>query len=301
MAKVSYVGASDKARRVKKLFVGIDGKARKVKKAYVGIGGVARLFFSSGVQAGAYSILNSSNFVLARWEPPTAAVISQININAYVNSANYPQIPCGATDTDLFISNGTTSRLLDPITGAVLRTVSAPSPATVLSGGMPGVIMGSAFTSGARSWTAALFNKDTLTLIKSGTIAAGWSGSRGLQVAMCTGGNGSRIFAFEAIDDREDGQTDRYGGYRILDANTFGAVYTYGYYSNSSTSAYSRFMGDWYKGIPYYVTNRNFNYGDVAIWQCDPTTYARQTCLYNHGISAADAFSYASTFIAVKG
>lgn len=47
MAKVSYVGISNKARRVKKLFVGIDGKARKVKKAYIGINGVARLFYGA--------------------------------------------------------------------------------------------------------------------------------------------------------------------------------------------------------------------------------------------------------------
>jgi len=302
MAKVTYVGINSKARKAKKWYVGVNGVARKVKKVYIGVGGKARLFFTSGVQAGAYSILNASNFVLARWEPPTMAVISQININAYVDSTKYPQIPCGATDSDLFISNGSTTRMLDPITGAVLKTITAPSPATVLSGGMPGIIAGSAFTSGARAWTAALFNKDTMALLRTGSIAYGWSGSRGLQSAMCTGGNGSRIFAFEAIDDREDGQTDRYGGYRILDAITFGVVYTYGYYSNSSISAYSRFMGDWYKGIPYYVSNRNFSYGDVAIWQCDPASYARSVCVYSHTIGGASSpFSYASTFIAVDG
>lgn len=47
MAKVSYVGVSSKARKVKKLYVGIGGKARKVKKAYIGVGGKARIFFSA--------------------------------------------------------------------------------------------------------------------------------------------------------------------------------------------------------------------------------------------------------------
>ena len=68
MAKSVHFGIGAKARKGRKMYFGVGGKARKVKKAYVGIGGRARLFFSAGVQAGAYSILNSSNFVLARWE-----------------------------------------------------------------------------------------------------------------------------------------------------------------------------------------------------------------------------------------
>jgi hypothetical protein len=299
MAKSVHFGIGAKARKGRKMYFGVGGKARKVKKAYVGIGGRARLFFSAGVQAGAYSILNRSNFVLARWEPPTMAVISQINVNAYINAADYPQIPCGATDTGLFISSGTTSRMLDPITGAVLKTVTAPSVVTSLSGGLPGIVAGSKNVSG-RSWTAVLFDQDTLAQLRSGTVTATFGDS--IVYALCTGGDAARIFAYECVRYRDDGQTDYYGGYRVLDALTFAVLFTYGYYGNSSTSAYPRFMGDWYKGIPYYVSNRNFHYGDVAIYQCDPNTYARQTLLYSHTYgSAASPFAYASTFTAVKG
>ena len=109
MAKSVHFGVAAKARKGRKMYWGVNGVARKIKKGYIGVNGVARQFYSAGVQAGAYSILNRSNFVLARWEPPTMAVISQINVNAYINAADYPQIPCGATDTGLFISSGTTS------------------------------------------------------------------------------------------------------------------------------------------------------------------------------------------------
>lgn len=62
MAKVSYVGASDKARRVKKLFIGIDGKARKIKKAYIGVGDKARLFFSSGFSESLWAYGGATNY-----------------------------------------------------------------------------------------------------------------------------------------------------------------------------------------------------------------------------------------------
>lgn len=299
MAKSVHFGVAAKARKGRKMYWGVNGVARKIKKGYIGVNGVARQFYSAGVQAGAYSILNRSNFVLARWEPPTMAVISQINVNAYINAADYPQIPCGATDTGLFISSGTTSRMLDPITGAVLKTVTAPSVVTSLSGGLPGIVAGSKNVSG-RSWTAVLFDQDTLAQLRSGTVTATFGDS--IVYALCTGGDAARIFAYECVRYRDDGQTDYYGGYRVLDARTLAVLFTYGYYGNSSTSAYSRFMGDWYKGIPYYVSNSNFNYGDVDICQCDPNTYARQTVIYSHTIGGAvSPFAYASTFIAVKG
>lgn len=47
MTKAVYVGAADKAHRVKAIYVGIDGKARKVKKGYIGVGGIARLFYAA--------------------------------------------------------------------------------------------------------------------------------------------------------------------------------------------------------------------------------------------------------------
>lgn len=47
MAKGAYVGASNVARKVKKIFVGAGGVARKVKKGYVGVNGVAKLFYSA--------------------------------------------------------------------------------------------------------------------------------------------------------------------------------------------------------------------------------------------------------------
>lgn len=299
MAKSIHFGIDAKARKGKKMYFGVNGVARKVKKGYVGVNGVARLFYSAGVQAGAYSILNSSNFVLARWEPPTPAVISQINVNAYINANDYPQIPCGATDTNLFISNGATTRMLDPITGAVLRTVAAPSSVTSLSGGLPGIVAGSK-NEKWRSWTAVLFDQDTLAQLRSGTVTA--TSGDSLVYALCTGGDATRIFAYECVKVREDGQTDYYGGYHILDALTFAALFVHGYFGNSSTRSYSRYMGDWYKGIPYYVSNRNFSYGDVNISQCDPNTYAAKTSIYSHTLGgAASPFAYASTFIAVKG
>ena len=46
MAKSSYIGIDNKARKIKKWYVGVDGKARKVKKAYIGVGGVARPFLT---------------------------------------------------------------------------------------------------------------------------------------------------------------------------------------------------------------------------------------------------------------
>lgn len=48
MAKKIYVGASGKARQVRRVFVGLEGKARAVRKGYVGIGGKARPFLGGG-------------------------------------------------------------------------------------------------------------------------------------------------------------------------------------------------------------------------------------------------------------
>lgn len=48
MAKESYVGIDNVARKVKSLYIGADGVARKVKKAYIGVDGIAREWYSSG-------------------------------------------------------------------------------------------------------------------------------------------------------------------------------------------------------------------------------------------------------------
>lgn len=48
MAKESYVGIDNVARKVKSLYIGVDGVARKVKKAYIGVDGIAREWYSSG-------------------------------------------------------------------------------------------------------------------------------------------------------------------------------------------------------------------------------------------------------------
>ena len=47
MAKRSYVGVDNIARKVKKGYVGIDNKARKIKKAYIGVGDIARTVYSA--------------------------------------------------------------------------------------------------------------------------------------------------------------------------------------------------------------------------------------------------------------
>lgn len=48
MAKGTYIGIADKARKVKKLYFGVADKARKVKKVYFGVDGKARLVYSAG-------------------------------------------------------------------------------------------------------------------------------------------------------------------------------------------------------------------------------------------------------------
>lgn len=51
MAKETYVGISNRARKVKGIYVGLNGKAREVVKGYVGVNGKARLFWESGPKA----------------------------------------------------------------------------------------------------------------------------------------------------------------------------------------------------------------------------------------------------------
>lgn len=48
MAKNTYIGVSNVARKVKNIYIGVNGVARKVKKAWIGVGGVAREFWSGG-------------------------------------------------------------------------------------------------------------------------------------------------------------------------------------------------------------------------------------------------------------
>lgn len=45
----SYVGISDKARRVAKWYVSVDGRARRVVRGYVGVNGTARLFLDAPI------------------------------------------------------------------------------------------------------------------------------------------------------------------------------------------------------------------------------------------------------------
>ena len=61
MAKKTYIGVDDIARRVKKIYIGGDNVAHIVKKAYIGVGGVARPFLSSDILEyyGAITGLNS--------------------------------------------------------------------------------------------------------------------------------------------------------------------------------------------------------------------------------------------------
>lgn len=47
MAKKTYVGVNNVARKVSKMYVGVNGVARKVKKAYVGVNGVAQQFYTA--------------------------------------------------------------------------------------------------------------------------------------------------------------------------------------------------------------------------------------------------------------
>ena len=65
MSKGSYIGVSDKARKVKSIYVGVDGKARKIKKAYIGdANGKARLCWSGEklpqMQAGTFTSTGTS-------------------------------------------------------------------------------------------------------------------------------------------------------------------------------------------------------------------------------------------------
>lgn len=64
MAKKSYVGINEVARKNKKGYIGINNVARKIKKAYVGIGGVARPCWSGGVPTyyGAITSLSNSRY-----------------------------------------------------------------------------------------------------------------------------------------------------------------------------------------------------------------------------------------------
>lgn len=153
MAKVSYVGASDKARRVKKLFVGIDGKARKVKKAYVGVGGVARLFFSSGVQPGLY-VLGGYTYTLYRFDVNSMTAVSSVSVGSYLDTGSiqgdistfpaWELIPCGATDSQAFVTKFTTrvTTFIDPVTGAVVKQVTHATTDPLLSGGAKTRIIG---------------------------------------------------------------------------------------------------------------------------------------------------------------
>lgn len=61
MAKGSYAGVNNVAKKVKKVYVGVDGIARKVKKAYVGVNGIAKLCYSGAEKLARWGQL--SNYV----------------------------------------------------------------------------------------------------------------------------------------------------------------------------------------------------------------------------------------------
>lgn len=49
MAKKTYVGIDNLARKVRKMYVGVDNTARKIRKAYIGVNNVAQCIFATGV------------------------------------------------------------------------------------------------------------------------------------------------------------------------------------------------------------------------------------------------------------
>lgn len=120
MAKVSYVGISSKARKVKKLYVGVGGKARKVKKAYIGVGGKARLFFSSGVQPGLY-FNNNRTDVLSRLDKNNFAKLSSVTLptKVYYYTTDVPEI-YASDGTFGYVNTSRKIISIDPVTGAVI-------------------------------------------------------------------------------------------------------------------------------------------------------------------------------------
>ena len=82
MGKSAYIGASNKARKIKTIYIGVSGKARKIKKAWIGVSGKAREFYSgqeylkliygtdlrydpsgTSMYKGAYSVDHGDNFL----------------------------------------------------------------------------------------------------------------------------------------------------------------------------------------------------------------------------------------------
>lgn len=128
MAKVSYVGISSKARKVKKLFVGINGKARKVKKAYIGVGGKARLFFSSGFAESLWAYGGATNYKV---DPDTmACILSRACLANQVCLSGISGKQIYSTCTFAVSSNTMTIHQiygeLNPDTGSVVTTVDVP-------------------------------------------------------------------------------------------------------------------------------------------------------------------------------
>lgn len=208
MAKVSYVGASDKARRVKKLFVGINGKARKVKKAYIGVSGKARLFFSSGVQPGLY-VLGGYTYTLYRFDVNSMTAISSISVGSYLDSVSitgdnttfpaWELIPCGATDSQAFVTKFTTrvTTFVDPVTGAVVKQVTRTTTDPLLSGGTKTRIIG---TKGTFWYT---LDQNTLAEINNArTVSGGYHDLRG------SGGWDNTAYIV-SYDDPKDSDGDR--------------------------------------------------------------------------------------------
>lgn len=225
MAKVSYVGASDKARRVKKLFVGIDGKARKVKKAYVGVGGVARLFFSSGVQPGLY-VLGGYTYTLYRFDVNSMTAVSSVSVGSYLDTGSiqgdistfpaWELIPCGATDSQAFVTKFTTrvTTFIDPVTGAVVKQVTRATTDPLLSGGAKTRIIG---TKGSYWYT---LNQDTFAEITNAKTSGNYHDLRG------SGGWNNIAYITGYENYRDDGDTYCRNHLQCYDITSLGLVRT---------------------------------------------------------------------------
>lgn len=76
MAKKSYIGVDNVARKNKKGYFGVDNLARKLKKGYIGVGGVARPCFTGGELAyyGTGTSLQNSRYDLSGARAGTYAV-----------------------------------------------------------------------------------------------------------------------------------------------------------------------------------------------------------------------------------
>lgn len=99
MAKKTYIGVGDKAKKVKKIYVGVGGKARRVKKAYVGVNGVAKLVYTAECVWGDTTYTwNSSNSSCTATRQCVDCGITE-TANATITSAEKTAATCIAKGT----------------------------------------------------------------------------------------------------------------------------------------------------------------------------------------------------------